>query len=222
MRAKVREPQVADPGRHHPTLPAGILSHPQASRSPVPEHSLLPHSLPFAGPRASSDHEPFIWPVVGPLNSPYGPRRSRFHAGIDIGAAHAHPVVAAGGGRVVYARATRGPLGKTVVLEHADGLRTLYAHLSRIVAKEGALVRQGDRIGAVGRTGRATGPHLHFEIHRHGAPVAPQAFLPGPPGELVGLSAPRSRASEAHVLPSQPLGVQPAAPSPAPSQEPTS
>jgi murein DD-endopeptidase MepM/ murein hydrolase activator NlpD len=120
-----------------------------------------------------------IWPVVGPLNSPFGPRRARFHAGIDIGARQADPVVAAADGRVLYARASRGPLGKTVMLEHADGLRTVYAHLSRLGAREGATVRQGDRIGAVGRTGRATGPHLHFEVRHQGTPIPPQTFLLG-------------------------------------------
>jgi murein DD-endopeptidase MepM/ murein hydrolase activator NlpD len=184
---------------------------------------LLPHSLPPADPRGSSDEVSFIWPVVGPLNSPFGPRRSRFHAGIDIGARHADPVVAAEEGRVLYARATGGPLGKTVLLEHAGGLRTLYAHLSKIVAKEGAFVRQGDRIGAVGRTGRATGPHLHFEIHRHGAAVAPQTLLPGAPAELLRRPATTAKGpSGAHVTRSEPSVAKPAPPPALASIEPIS
>jgi murein DD-endopeptidase MepM/ murein hydrolase activator NlpD len=121
----------------------------------------------------------FAWPVVGRLNSPFGPRRARFHTGLDIGAPQGSPVVAAADGRVLYARASRGPMGKTIVLEHVDGLRTVYAHLSQLGVKEGRPVRQGDRIGAVGRTGRATGPHLHFEIRDQGTPLPPQEFLPG-------------------------------------------
>ncbi|MFA5028695.1 MAG: M23 family metallopeptidase, partial [Candidatus Methylomirabilota bacterium] len=140
-------------------LPVGI---PGASRSPhrltAPERQQLEDSLQeeIASPEAPTVSSPpseplLVWPVAGRLNSPFGPRRSRFHTGIDLGAPQGDPVVAAADGRVLYARASRGPLGKTVVLEHADGLRTVYAHLSRLEAREGEAVRQGESIGAVGR-----------------------------------------------------------------------
>jgi murein DD-endopeptidase MepM/ murein hydrolase activator NlpD len=221
-RTGMRSKATTAPGRTHATLPAGLLSRARPPRGTVAEPG-QPLQMPPPPLTAPAGDPPLIWPVIGTLNSPFGPRRARFHAGIDIGARHAAPVVAARAGHVHYARSTRGPLGKTVVLEHGDGLRTVYAHLSRIVAKEGAIVHQGDRIGAVGRTGRATGPHLHFEVHRHGKPVSPQAFLPGPPTELVRApgAALESR-SEAHLLPSPPApGTQPASHSASPA-EPTS
>jgi len=178
------------------------------------EDSLQEEIAPPEAPAVSSPpSEPLlVWPVAGRLNSPFGPRRSRFHTGIDLGASQGAPVVAAADGRVLYARASRGPLGKTVVLEHADGLRTVYAHLSRLGIREGEAVRQGEPIGAVGRTGRATGPHLHFEVRHQGVPVPPQTFLPRPPGEAV----PQLAAS----LP-RPSSVPPAAAAAPPAGEPS-
>lgn len=142
-------------------------------------------------PRVKTDAD-LLWPIVGPINSPFGPRRGRFHAGIDIGSPHYQEVVAAADGEVIYANETRGGLGKTIVLQHGRGLRTVYAHLSIIIAREGDTVRQGQGIGGVGETGRASGPHLHFEVHRNGVPVNPEEFLPATIDELVrDLSLPR-------------------------------
>jgi len=135
-------------------------------------------------PRVKTDAE-LVWPIVGPINSPFGPRWGKFHAGIDIGSPHYQEVVAALDGEVIYADATRGPLGRAVVLQHGNGLRTVYAHLSIIVAHEGDTVRQGQAIGGVGDTGRATGPHLHFEVRRDGIAVNPEDYLPATIDELV-------------------------------------
>ena len=207
-RAKARDATLsAVLARPHAALPSGILGRAEPSRRlAVPERQPPEHSL--QEEIAPPAEAPFIWPVVGRLNSPFGPRRARFHTGIDIGALPADPVVAAADGQVLYARASRGPLGKTVVLEHADGLRTVYAHLSRLGAREGATVRQGDRIGAVGRTGRATGPHLHFEVHHHGTPVPPQVFLLGAPDALTrGHVVPVSGLSPVHARTPDPASV---------------
>jgi murein DD-endopeptidase MepM/ murein hydrolase activator NlpD len=127
----------------------------------------------------------FLWPIVGPLNSPFGPRWGKFHAGIDIGSPHYQEVVAAADGEVIYADATKGGLGKAVVLQHGRGYRTVYAHLSIIVARDGDTVRQGQAIGGVGETGRASGPHLHFEVRKNGVPVNPEEYLPATIDELV-------------------------------------
>jgi murein DD-endopeptidase MepM/ murein hydrolase activator NlpD len=126
-----------------------------------------------------------VWPIVGPITSRFGPRWGRFHAGIDIGSPHYQEVVAALDGEVIYANATKGGLGKAVVLQHGRGLRTVYAHLSIIIAHEGDTVRQGQAIGGVGDTGRATGPHLHFEVRRNGAALNPEDYLPATIDELV-------------------------------------
>jgi murein DD-endopeptidase MepM/ murein hydrolase activator NlpD len=68
-----------------------------------------------------------------------------------------------------------------IILHHAGGLQTLYAHLAHLRVREGALVHQGDLIGTVGSTGRTTGPHLHFGVRVDGTTVNPQAYLPAPP-----------------------------------------
>lgn len=135
-------------------------------------------------PRVRTDAA-LVWPLAGPINSPFGPRWGRFHAGIDIGSPHYQEVVAAADGEVIYAADTRGGLGKAVVLQHDAGLRTVYAHLSVIIARETETVRQGQPIGGVGDTGHATGPHLHFEVRRNGAPVNPVDYLPATIDDLV-------------------------------------
>ncbi len=142
-------------------------------------------------PRVKTDAE-LLWPILGPINSPFGPRWGKFHAGIDIGSPQYQEVVAALDGEVIYADPTQGGLGKAVVLRHGNGLQTVYAHLSIIIAHEGDTVRQGQPIGGVGETGRATGPHLHFEVRRNGTPVNPEDYLPATIDELVrDLSRPR-------------------------------
>ena len=150
-----------------------------------------PTTAPPPRPRVKTDAE-FVWPIQGPINSPFGPRNGRLHAGIDIGSPQYQEVVAAADAEVIYANDTQGPLGKAVVLQHGRGMRTVYAHLSIIVTRERDTVRQGQAIGGVGDTGRATGPHLHFEIRQGGVPVNPEDYLPATIDELVrDLSAPK-------------------------------
>jgi murein DD-endopeptidase MepM/ murein hydrolase activator NlpD len=146
---------------------------------------------PPSPPRVKTDAD-FFWPIQGPINSPFGPRNGRLHAGIDIGSPHYQEVVAAADAEVIYANDTGGPLGKAVVLQHGRGMRTVYAHLSIIIARERDTVRQGQAIGGVGDTGRATGPHLHFEIRQNGVPLNPEGYLPATIDELMrNLSTPR-------------------------------
>jgi murein DD-endopeptidase MepM/ murein hydrolase activator NlpD len=113
-------------------------------------------------------------PVAGPLGDLYGPRGNRFHSGVDFAVAKGTPVSAVATGTVVATGPYGGGWGKVVVIEHSRGVRTLYAHLSRIAVRRGQLVTTGARIGRVGATGRATGPHLHFEVFVRGANVDPQ------------------------------------------------
>jgi murein DD-endopeptidase MepM/ murein hydrolase activator NlpD len=123
------------------------------------------------------------WPVAGTVTSPYGLRLRGWspdlHRGVDVAAPEGTPVLAMKSGRVEFA-GNRGGYGLTVVLEHGS-TRTLYAHLSRIDVGAGQRVRGGDVIGAVGRTGNATGPHLHFEVVRWGRPEDPVPLLGGFP-----------------------------------------
>ena len=118
------------------------------------------------------------WPLQAPVGDPFGPRGNRFHAGIDLIAPRGTPVQAAASGRVAFAGTAAGGWGKLVVVLHSDGVRTLYAHLSAIDVRRGQAVSSGDRLGLVGATGDATGPHLHFEVRFRGAAVDPRSALP--------------------------------------------
>ncbi|RMF18809.1 MAG: M23 family metallopeptidase [Deltaproteobacteria bacterium] len=127
----------------------------------------------------------FVKPAEGALGSPFGLRRvfngqpRSPHAGVDIRAGAGTPVYAANSGRVAIAR-NLFFTGNTIVIDHGQGLYTIYAHLSRIDVREGQTVDRSARIGAVGATGRVTGPHLHWAAKLAGARVDP-ATLPGSP-----------------------------------------
>lgn len=116
------------------------------------------------------------WPVTGELGDGFGPRGEAFHAGLDFKAPAGEPVAAARSGRVVWAAAL-GSFGNTVVVRHGQGVRTLYAHLSRIDVGLFDRVSTGTHLGLVGTSGRSTGPHLHFEVRVRGAAVDPLSAL---------------------------------------------
>jgi len=100
------------------------------------------------------------------------------HRGLDLALAAGTPVVAAGAGRVVMAR-ERIISGNSVVIEHLPGVYSLYFHLSEMTVAVGDRVKAGDRVGSVGSTGLATGPHLHWEVRVSGVPVDPESMLDG-------------------------------------------
>jgi murein DD-endopeptidase MepM/ murein hydrolase activator NlpD len=121
-------------------------------------------------------------PVAGPTSSGFGTRvhpilgEVRMHTGIDYAVGTGHPIKASGPGIVVWA-GPRGGYGNTVILDHRNGLATLYAHQSRVNATVGQKVSAGQVVGFVGQTGMSTGPHLHFEVRELGAPVDPQLYF---------------------------------------------
>jgi len=122
----------------------------------------------------------WLWPVSRPrLLSGFGvPRRSRPHQGIDVRGDTGDPtVVASRAGRVAYSGSGMTGYGKTVILDHGDGISSLYAHNSRLLVREGESVKRGQAIARVGRTGNATAVHCHFEIREHGRPVDPLSYL---------------------------------------------
>lgn len=105
-------------------------------------------------------------------------RRKRPHWGIDLANTKGTPILASEGGTVIYAGREFKGYGRLIVIEHNDEWATLYSHLDKITVEEGQIVKKGQEIGKMGRTGRATGVHLHFEVRHHRQPVNPLAYLP--------------------------------------------
>ena len=118
----------------------------------------------------------FIWPVNGPVTSPFGWRWGRMHEGIDIGAGDGTPIRAAASGQVVYAGWMSG-YGNLVAIDHGRGISNAYGHQSSIAVGVGQVVSQGQTVGYVGCTGHCFGPHLHFEVRINGSPVDPLGYL---------------------------------------------
>jgi murein DD-endopeptidase MepM/ murein hydrolase activator NlpD len=116
-----------------------------------------------------------IWPVSGPVVSPFGWRWGRMHEGIDIAAGYGAPIAAAAAGVVIYA-GWMGGYGNLIIIDHGGGLATAYAHQSSF-AVGGGSVSQGQVIGYVGCTGHCFGPHVHFEVRINGSPVDPLGYL---------------------------------------------
>ncbi len=127
-------------------------------------------------------HTPSIWPVKGWLSSSFGYRRSpftnrrEFHAGIDVVARVGTPIFAPADGVVISTKRIGG-FGKTVRIQHMQGIVTTYAHNSVNLVKVGQRVRRGDIIAKVGSTGRSTGPHLHYEVRINGVAVNPRLYI---------------------------------------------
>ena len=121
-----------------------------------------------------------IWlvaPIRAPIGDRFGPRGNTFHPGVDFPAPSGAPVRAAGRGRVVFAGWDSTGYGKLAVIEHPQGVRSMYAHLSRIGVRPGQSVVAGSYVGAVGSTGFSTGPHLHFELRLGTAAIDPLTAL---------------------------------------------
>jgi len=134
------------------------------------------------GQKARLASTPSRRPSPGYVSSTYGMRVDPFtglpqlHSGIDFAANIGAPVTATADGEVIVA-GPFGALGKTVQIDHGHGLTTVFAHMDRVDVRTGDRVRRGDRIGAVGNTGRSTGPHLHYEVRLNGIPQDPSRFI---------------------------------------------
>ncbi|MDR2795156.1 MAG: M23 family metallopeptidase [Spirochaetaceae bacterium] len=126
--------------------------------------------------------ELFTYPVRGRVSSPFGWRKDpftgqrRYHSAVDLAANTGNPVKAAAEGKVTTV-AYSSVFGNYVILTHSGGFQSMYAHLDSTSVKEGYRVTQGDKIGAVGSTGRSTGPHLHFAIYKNGRAVNPLEYI---------------------------------------------
>jgi murein DD-endopeptidase MepM/ murein hydrolase activator NlpD len=163
-------PEEVKPGRLIFVLtPQGAPGRPSAEATAAPHAGATP---PPSGR--------LRWPLANvPRNvgSPFGTRDGRAHEGIDLPAPTGTPVIAAADGEVVYAGDGIRGYGNLVVLQHPGDLLTVYAHNSAVYVTQGQAVRAGERVAAVGQTGRATGPHLHFEVREGQIPRDPMTYL---------------------------------------------
>jgi murein DD-endopeptidase MepM/ murein hydrolase activator NlpD len=162
-------PDGADdaPDADVPAIPADVLG-PMTAIDPA---------TPGSGDAEASDGAR-VWPLRGAITGPYGGRRH--HPGLDIDGNTGDPVRASASGVVrIAGRAPSGysGYGNIVLIDHGNGIATLYAHLSRVAVRPGQSVGTGTYIGAVGTTGHSTGSHLHFEVRRGGATTNPAAWL---------------------------------------------
>jgi murein DD-endopeptidase MepM/ murein hydrolase activator NlpD len=125
---------------------------------------------------------PSLWPIMGPITSSFGERQDpfngegAFHSGVDISGAFGEMVRATADGTVEIASMASG-YGREIVINHGNGLQTLYGHLSGFAVTSGQQVSRGQVIGYVGMSGRSTGPHLHYEVRIHNTPVNPYRYL---------------------------------------------
>ncbi len=133
-------------------------------------------SLARAVSRGSNISTGIAWPLRGPINSPYGSRWGSVHTGLDIGGSTGTSYSAAAAGTVVTA-GWGGGYGNMILLDHGNGVKTRYAHSSKLLVSVGQQVRQGQSIGLVGSTGNSTGSHLHFEVIINGSTVNPSNYL---------------------------------------------
>lgn len=123
------------------------------------------------------------WPSMGPVTSEYGYRihpvygTRKLHSGLDVSDPKGTPIAAAQGGTVIMA-GVQGGYGNCVIIDHGDGVSTLYGHMSKINVSKGQQVNRGDIVGLVGSTGTATGNHLHFEVRINGEATNPRPYLP--------------------------------------------
>jgi murein DD-endopeptidase MepM/ murein hydrolase activator NlpD len=170
------------------------LTIPGASKT-QPRKTLVPGTPPSSGSSSVTRRAPvrsgdrsmalreadlrFTWPVRGHINSRFGWRSGRRHEGIDIKAAKGTPVRAAEAGRVIYS-GRLSDYGRVVILKHAGRYSSVYAHNHKNRVKKGQFVERGDTIASVGRTGNASGDHLHFEVRRDRVAQDPLRFLPEP------------------------------------------
>lgn len=129
--------------------------------------SYTPLGLPFPGSITST---------FGHRENPFGGSNVETHKGLDIRGPMGAPVKSMAKGVVEFA-GQRGGFGNCIILKHANGFETLYGHLSKILVEQGQQVKIGQQIGKIGSTGRSTGPHLHYEVHRNGQKINPASFL---------------------------------------------
>jgi murein DD-endopeptidase MepM/ murein hydrolase activator NlpD len=161
---------------------------PRAAASPAPKAQ-----RPRGAVQLPQGEGVLAWPLRGVIYARFGRKGSERHDGIDLAAPAGTPVQVARGGTVLYAGEQKG-YGWIAIVDHGNGLITLYAHNRDVRVKTGQTVRDGQVVATVGESGRTSGPHLHFEVRKEGLPVDPLKYLGAPPGEEArGRRAPDGR-----------------------------
>jgi len=151
--------------------PPGEVKQPQPEELPETPDVFEPESAVYTSGK-------LLWPIEGgKVFSNFGGRHGHFHEGVDIAASIGTPVYAAADGRVVYCDNSIRGYGNMIVIKHSGNLSTVYAHNSVNLVKEGDFVKKGDKIAEVGRTGKTTGPHLHFEVRAGKEAVDPLKYF---------------------------------------------
>ena len=151
------------------------------SMNNIADHTALPIGTKIYLPDSNVRSRWMMWPVKGELSSRFGPRPGSYHYGIDISAKKGTSIRAAARG-LVTASAKKlksySHYGRIVIIEHGDGMTTLYAHNKKNHVKAGQCVKIGDKIAEVGNSGNASGSHLHFEVREKNRALNPVNFLP--------------------------------------------
>jgi murein DD-endopeptidase MepM/ murein hydrolase activator NlpD len=201
LEPKLRAVSSSDLGDESPVDSSSELG----EGGPNEEHGLLhvksvlnlKSKIPFLGGKRESSREVadapprqtrlgFLWPAQGRFARGFSLARLRPHKGVDVSAPRGTPIYAAESGKVLFSGPMRGSgYGNVVVIDHGAGFSSLYAHASKILVSGGQVVERGDPIALVGRTGRSTGNHVHFEIRYNGIAINPEKYLPEREGRAI-------------------------------------
>jgi len=155
-----------------PQIAAGQKIIVPGAKKEIPHVATVYRGTAPAGAKVGSGR--LIWPTSGSLTQGYKP----YHRALDLARAVGTPIKAADNGYIVVAGWSNAGYGNYVVVDHGNGMQTLYGHLSRIFVRPGDVVTSGAVIGNMGNTGNSTGPHLHFEVIIRGNKVNPRTYLP--------------------------------------------
>lgn len=170
-------PGCAAPRPERPVAAAGPAVRPDGTLLASVGPRRVPTQLFLGVPELNGLAIAFVWPAAGPIASPFGRRRTGWHAGVDIKAEVGAPILAAAPGTVFFSSWERS-YGRVVRIEHANGFVTVYAHNLQNFVEAGDRVEAGAVIATVGRSGRSTAYHLHFEIRHDGTVYDPVRLLP--------------------------------------------
>ncbi|HEY0418989.1 MAG TPA: M23 family metallopeptidase, partial [Acetobacteraceae bacterium] len=185
-----------------PTPPPAVpVAQPPAPPPAAPSPAAQPAAPPAVAAAPQAPVEPpargggrFQWPTSGPIVSDFGPKPDGLHNdGINIGAEKGAPVIAAENGVVAYSGNELRGYGNLLLVRHADGWVTAYAHLDQMLVERGARVKRGEKIGTVGQSGGVTAPQLHFEVRKGSRAVDPRDFLEKGGKRLSSANAPGDR-----------------------------